>query len=62
MLLSLLPACPWMGRGPDRQHARRGLDFDLIRKSRNLEWWLRETDAPTSLGPPPAGGVMMPAA
>ncbi len=35
-----------MGRGPDRQYARRGLDFDLIPKSRNLQQWLRETDAP----------------
>jgi hypothetical protein len=35
-----------MGHGPDRQHARRGLDVDLIRKPRNLQQRLGETDAP----------------
>ena len=35
-----------MGHGPDRQHARRCLNVDLIRKPRNLPQRLGETDAP----------------
>jgi hypothetical protein len=34
-----------MCRGPDRQHASRNLDFDLVSKPRNLKQGLRETDS-----------------